>query len=208
MNSDAAAENYWSRPVDEVLVVLESGGLGLDTSTAAARLQQYGRNALAADHGRIKALRLFLERFRSPLVLILVFAAVVALIVHDWLDALIVLAIVLITAVLSFIQEYRATHAVEKLRQRVSVKSIVVRGGERLSIPAEEVVPGDIVLLTAGSLIPGDGRLIEAKDFFVSQALLTGETYPVEKQPGIVATNAGLVERSNCVFMCRNLDPI
>ena len=78
----------------------------------------------------------------------------------------------------SFIQEYRASSAVEKLRQRVSVKSAVLRGGQSLLIPSEEGVPGDIVELTAVSLIPADGILLEAKDFFVSQALLTGETFP------------------------------
>ena len=103
------------------------------------------------------------------------------------LAPLIVLAIVFITAVLSFIQEYRATHAVEKLRQQVSVQSVVLRSRQSLLIPSEEVVPGEIVQLRAGSLIPADGILLEARDFFVSQALLTGETFPAEKQPGMAA---------------------
>lgn len=193
--------NYWSRPVTELLEAMDSRRQGLDSATAQRRLQLYGRNVLAVNHGPAKAVRLFLARFRSPLVLILIFAAVVAFVVHDWLDALIVLGIVFITAVLSFIQEYRATQAVEQLRKRVAVKTTVLRGGHDLTIPVEEVVPGDIVLLTAGSLIPGDGVVLEAKDFHVSQALLTGETYPVEKQPGISSDSASLVERTNCVFM-------
>ena len=168
---------------------------------AVERLQRYGANALAAERKRVKALWLFVDRFRSPLVLILVFAATVALFVHDWLEALIVLAIVFITAVLSFFQEYRAANAVDRLRQQVSIKSTVVRGGRDLSIPSDQVVPGDVVKLAAGSLIPADGVVVEARDFFVSQALLTGETFPVEKRPDVVQANASLPERTNCVFM-------
>ncbi|MBU1057753.1 MAG: magnesium-translocating P-type ATPase [Proteobacteria bacterium] len=201
MSQSATTKGYWNRPINEVIEGLGSYRDGLDTATATERLQRYGRNTLVTDRGRHRALRLFLDRFRSPLVLILIFAAVVALIVHDWLDALIVLAIVLISAVLSFVQEYRATNAVEQLRQRVSVKTTVRRDGERRLIHSEEVVPGDIVELTAGSLIPADGILLAAKDFYVSQALLTGETFPVEKRPGLAAESASLVERHHCVFM-------
>lgn len=201
MDSLDKTVNYWSRSVDELLQALDSNRHGLDSTAAQQRIQQYGHNTLVANHGATRVVQLFLERFRSPLVLILIFAAVVALLMHDWLDALIVLGIVFITAVLSFIQEYRATQAVEQLRKRVTVKTTVLRDGQGLTIPTEEVVPGDIVLLTAGSLIPGDGVLLEAKDFYVNQALLTGETYPVEKQPGTSPDGAGLVERTNCIFM-------
>ncbi len=174
---------------------------GLDCATALEHLQTYGRNSLKPERQRNKILLLFLERFRSPLVLILIFAAFVSAVVRDWLDTLIILAIVLISAVLSFIQEYRATSAVAKLRQRVSVKSTLLRDGQELTLPSDAVVPGDIVRLTAGSLIPADGVLLDAKDFHVTQALLTGETFPVEKQPGVVSADASLTERSNCVFM-------
>lgn len=118
MDQSPVREYYWNHSVNEVLDALGSRRHGLSAEAAAGRLRQYGRNTLAAGPGQSKALRLFLDRFRSPLVLILMFAAGVAFIVHDWLDALIVLAIVFITAVLGFIQEYRATRAVDKLRQR------------------------------------------------------------------------------------------
>ncbi|MDY0391582.1 MAG: magnesium-translocating P-type ATPase [Desulfobulbus oligotrophicus] len=201
MNPPLSVAQYWSRPTDEVMQALKSRTKGLDSSTAATRLRQYGPNTLTADHGSAKTLRLFLQRFSNPLVLILIFAALVAFVVHDWLNALIVLGIVVITTVLSFIVEFRSTKAVEKLQQQVAVRATVVRDGQSLSISVKDVVPGDIVLLSAGSLIPGDGLLIEAQDFHVTQALLTGETFPVEKKPGIVPEGAGLVERNNCVFM-------
>lgn len=193
--------SYWSKSCDEMLVALKSSPDGLAQSIAAERLRQYGRNSVANGLERHKVVRLFLNQFRSPLVLILVFAAIVAMLMQDWLDASIVLAIVLMSALLGCIQEYRATHAVEQLRQQISIKTTVIRDGRHQIVPADEVVPGDIILLSAGNLIPADGILLEAKDFYVSQALLTGETYPVQKDPGVSASHASLVERSNCVFM-------
>jgi Mg2+-importing ATPase len=119
----------------------------------------------------------------------------------DWADAVIILVIVLASALLSFYQEYNANHAAEGLRAQLTLNAQVLRGGQVQSIPVEGTVPGDIVLLSAGSLIPADGIVLETKDFFVNQAVLTGETFPVEKSPGPVAATASLVERTNTVFM-------
>lgn len=150
-------------------------------------------------------MRLLFEQLRSPLVLILIFGALIALLVQDWLDAVIILLIVLGSALLGTWHERRASHAVEQLRRRVAVQARAWRDGQVLEIPAAEVVPGDVVELSAGSLIPADGVLLEARNCFVSQGLLTGETFPVEKQPGTVAAGAALVERSNCLFMGTSL---
>jgi Mg2+-importing ATPase len=133
--------------------------------------------------------------------LILVFGASVSIFAKEWTDAAIVLAIILGSALLSFWQEYRASNAIEKLRARVQVRATVLRDGQPQALPAEGVVPGDVVQLMAGSLIPADGVVLEANDFFVSQAVLTGETFPVEKEPGTVAVHASLAGRTNCVFM-------
>ena len=133
--------------------------------------------------------------------MILIFAAIVSAFVGEWTDAIIVLAVVLGSTLLGFVQEYRASNAVEKLRSQVTIKSNVLRGGKPQMLPSEQVVPGDVVLLSAGSLIPADGVLLEANDFFVNQAVLTGETFPVEKTPGVIPDKASLAERTNCVFM-------
>ncbi len=127
---------------------------------------------------------LFLNQFKSPLVLILIFAAIVSAFVREWTDAVIVLAVVLGSTLLGFVQEYRAGNAVEKLRSQVTIKSSILRAGQPQIVPSEQVVPGDVALLSAGSLIPADGIVLEANDFFVNQAVLTGETFPVEKKPG------------------------
>jgi len=191
---------YWSRLAADLLAELHGAPDGLSTTEAQARLQQVGPNVLKPRR-HDSALRSFIAQFTSPLVLILVFAAVVSAIAGEWTDAAIVVVIVVASAVLSFAQEYAASNAVEKLRAQVTIKATVLRDGQPQPVPAEEIVPGDVVLLSAGSLIPADGVVLEARDFFVNQAVLTGETFPVEKKPGPVDTRAGLPDRVNTVFM-------
>jgi Mg2+-importing ATPase len=191
---------YWSLPPEQLLSALHTTGSGLNPADVEPRLKQYGLNALEAQR-QATALGLFLNQFKSPLVLILIGAAIVSAILGEWTDAVIVLAVVLGSTMLGFVQEYRAGNAVEKLRSQVTIRSNVLRGGQPQMLPSEQVVPGDVVLLSAGSLIPADGVVLVADDFFVNQAVLTGETFPVEKQPGTVPAKASLAERTNCVFM-------
>jgi P-type Mg2+ transporter len=191
---------YWSITVEKLLSILQASRSGLQIADAEGRLKQYGLNAIGSKK-RATALPLLLSQFKSPLVLILIFAAIVSGMVGEWIDAGIVLAIVISSSILGFVQEYTASNAVEKLRSQVTIKSNVMRGGQTQMVPSEQVVPGDVVSLSAGSLIPADGIVLEAKDFFINQAVLTGETFPVEKLPGIIPENASLVERTNCVFM-------
>ncbi len=197
-------DHYWSQPLDNLLAALESAPDGLSTAEAARRLQQFGPNVLKARE-KATPLKLFLGQFKSPIVLILLFATGVSAVTQEWVDAVIILAIVFGSALLSFFQEYNANTATEKLRAQVTVKATVVRDGQPQAVPAEQVVPGDVVLLSAGSLIPADGILLDARDFYVNQAVLTGETFPVDKQPGQVAVGASLTERTNCVFMGTNV---
>jgi Mg2+-importing ATPase len=195
---------FWSQPLDRLLTSLNSSAAGLSSAEAARRLQQVGPNTLKAGR-QVTALGLLLNQFKSPLVLILVFAVIVSAFAQEWIDATIILVIILSSSLLGFWQEYRASNAVAQLQARVTLKATVLRDGKPQTIPAEAVAPGDVVLLSAGSLIPADGVLLVANDFFVSQAVLTGETFPVEKKvaaaAGDVAETAGLAERTNCVFM-------
>ncbi|MGB4916434.1 MAG: magnesium-translocating P-type ATPase [Propionicimonas sp.] len=190
----------WSEPVEGLLESLGSSRLGISSDEAHARLQRFGPNLLMP-HRHDGAWRSFLRQFTSPLVLILVFAAAVSAFAGQWTDAAIVVVIVVASAVLSFVQEYSAGNAVEKLRAQVAIRATVWRDGSPHSIPVAEVVPGDVVSLAAGSVIPADGIVLEANDFFVNQAVLTGETFPAEKKTGPVAPTAGLVERTNTVFL-------
>jgi Mg2+-importing ATPase len=196
-------EAFWAIQASELFEQLQSTPKGLTGEAARKRLEQFGPNLLEARE-KTAAARLFLNQFKSPIVLILLFATSVSAVTRDWVDALIILAIVLGSAVLSFLQEYHANTATERLRTRLTTKVSVIRDGNPQSISTEEVVPGDIVLLSAGSLVPADGVVIEAKDFYVNQAVLTGETFPVEKRRGPVAAQATLAERTNCVYMGTN----
>jgi Mg2+-importing ATPase len=191
---------YWSLTPEQLLSNQHASKNGLQPADAEQRLKQYGLNAISAQQ-QATALRLLLSQFKSPLVLILIFAAIISGIVGEWVDAIIVIAIVLGSTILGFVQEYTASNAVAKLRSQVTVKSRLLRGGQPQMLPSEQVVPGDVVVLSAGSLIPADGVVLEADDFFINQAVLTGETFPVEKKPATIPENASLAQRTNCVFM-------
>ncbi len=198
--NEQAAGDYWSVPSENLLSKFNTTEKGLTQQEVEIRLEQYGPNILKKQH-QATALVLFLSQFKSPLVLILIFAAIVSIVVGEYTDASIVLVVVFGSTILGFVQEYNASNAVEKLRKQVTIKSSVLRDGKTIQIPSEQIVPGDIVLLSAGSLIPADGIVLTTQDFFVNQAVLTGETFPVEKKAEIVSAKASLAERTNCVFM-------
>ena len=195
---------YWAMNAAELFIQLQSSPQGLTETEAQVRLEKYGPNILKARQ-EFTPLKLFLNQFKSPIVLILIFATVLSAFLKDWADAIIILLIVLGSAILSFVQENNAHHASDKLRLQVILKSVVLRDGQKQSFPTDQVVPGDVVILSAGSLIPADCVVLESKDFFVSQAVLTGETFPVEKLPGVLPEKASLVERTNMVFMGTNV---
>lgn len=200
----AKLDNYWSLEPTTVLSQLASSEAGLTTAVAAERLAQVGPNALQARE-KNTPLRLFLSQFKSPIILILLFATLVSAFVQDWADAIIILLIVFGSAILSFVQEYNASNATARLQSQVAVQTTVLRDGRSQSIPVSDVVPGDVVQLSAGSLVPADGLVLAARDCFVNQATLTGETFPVQKAPGVVPTDAALASRNNCVFMGANV---
>jgi Mg2+-importing ATPase len=190
----------WSRPAEELAASLGSSAAGLTSARAAALLAAQGRNSVE-DRPRLAALRLLVAQFQSPLVLILAFAAGVSLVLQQWIDAAIILTIVLGSSLLGFYQEHRASRAVAALRSRLALTARVLRDGQARNLPVTEIVPGDVVLLSAGNLIPADGRVLSAEDFLVSEASMTGESFPVEKRPGTVAPDAPLTRRTNTVFL-------
>ena len=194
------AEPFWSLPAGEVLTSLATDSNGLAATEAAARLARAGPNRLRGTR-RTSALQLLARQFASPLVLMLAFAAVLSLAVHEARDAVIILLILLASGLLGFWQERGAADAVRKLLAMVAVRSRVLRDGAEREVPLEEVVPGDVVLLAAGALVPADALLLESKDLFVDEAALTGETWPAEKRPGPVPADAPLSRRTPALFL-------
>ena len=187
----------------DVLEKSASSADGLTSTEAAVRLASCGRNRLEVRREQA-VWQTFAAQFKSPLVLILVFAAVVSMVTGEWVDALIVLAIIFASSVLSFVQEYRAEKATQRLLARIRLRANVMRDGHTQLVDAETLVPGDVVLLAAGSLVPADARVLAADDFFVNEAVLTGESLPSEKRPATLARNTSLALRTNCVFMGTN----
>ena len=197
---EPAKKPFWSLPVSELFRELGTGPEGLTGSDAGGRLERYGLNILKATR-RSDNLHLLLGQVRSPIILILVFAAALSYFLHDRPDALIILIILLISALLGFWQERGAANAVAKLLAMVRNTATVKRDGATREVPFEEIVPGDVVELCAGSSIPGDSVVIESRDLFLDEAALTGETYPVEKAPGEVPADAPLARRTNTLYM-------
>lgn len=199
MNEPVVPADYWSLAPEQVLATLHSTPNGLSAAEAARRLAQADPNVLQT-RSQVTSLGTFLRQFSSPITIILLVATLISAALGDWPDTAIILVIILGSATLSSIQEYRANTAAEKLRAQVQVQTAVLREGRPQIIPVAQVAPGDIALLFAGSRIPADGIVLEEKDLFVDQAVLTGESFPVAKQTVPVAAGASLVEQTNCVF--------
>ena len=195
---------FWSLSTDQVLHQMHSTIAGLSRQDAKQRLSQYSANSLKQRH-KSSAWMLLLNQFKSPIILILIFAAVLSIFLQDQASALIILAIVFISGLLGFWQERGASDAVEKLLALVQVKASVLRDGQTEEIPNEEVVPGDIVVLSAGKNIPGDCLVLESKDLSVNEAALTGETYPADKLSGILPADTGLSQRTNSLYLGTNV---
>src|SRR5512139_2200544 len=191
---------FWGVPAADLLRQLDTTRQGLASADAERRLDRVGPNVLQSRR-RAGELILLLGQFKSPLILILLFAAGLSFFLHDSADALIILGIVLASGVLGFWQERGAAHAVDKLLAVVQTKATALRDGAPKEIPVAEVVPGDVVVLSAGKSIPGDCLVLESKDLFLDEATLTGETYPVAKTAERVAPDAPLGQRANTLFM-------
>ena len=191
----------WSIDIGELMSRLNTRPEGLTSCEADKRYSQYGPNLIAIRH-RLTVVRGLLSRFGNPLVLILLGAAAVSAFTGDVASFVIISVVVALSISLDFLQEYRAERAVEALQEQVALRVRVVREGREFDLPAKKLVPGDVVLFSAGDLVSADARLLDADDFFVNEALLTGEPYPVEKRPAnFPSAKKDVQEASNAVFM-------
>jgi Ca2+-transporting ATPase len=174
---------------------------GLSQPEAQKRRETYGPNELI-EHGAKEPWRILLDQFKETMVLVLIIAAIVSAILGDWKDAIAILAIVVLNAILGFVQEYRAEKAMQALKQMAAPIVRVRRDGQVLEINAPDLVPGDIILLEAGSAVPADARLLESASLRVAEASLTGESQPIDKQvEAIEGDDLPIGDRHNMVYM-------
>lgn len=187
--------------IDELFARLKASRSGLTSEEVESRLELYGYNEVAKRKKRTAVVE-FAFHFKSPLIVILLLAGLVSVFFQEVLNAAIIFSIVLLSVVLDFYQESKAEKAAEMLKERVTTTATVLRDGVKREVKLSEIVPGDIVYLSAGDVVPADARVIEAKDFFVNQSALTGESFPVEKtamQPKLECES--ITERSNYIFL-------
>ena len=198
MNPDQDFHTYTEAEVAASFrVSLESG---LDQQEVTRRAEKYGENAIE-EAGKTSFLHKFWHQFADVMIMILLVAAILAGVMGEFYDTLVILVIVVLNAVIGSVQEYRAERALEALRQMTSPEAYVRRGGQKQHIPADQLVPGDIVYLEAGNIIPSDLRLFETVDFEIEEAALTGESLPVRKQSAtIIQTNIPLGDRLNLAY--------
>ncbi|AWI82881.1 carbonate dehydratase [Alloyangia pacifica] len=182
-------------PPGAALDRLETAASGLSAAEAARRQARYGANVLPEPTQRPAVLR-FLRQFNNVLIYVLIGSAMVTAALHHWVDTGVILAVVLINAVIGFVQEGRAEDAMAAIRRMLAPRTLVLRDGKRKSIDVAGLVPGDIVFVDAGALVPADLRLLEAHALKVQEAVLTGESVPVEKSTAPVAEDSALGDRS------------
>jgi Mg2+-importing ATPase len=197
---DKELSTFWSLPAEQVLVELGSGPQGLSEDEVRGRKKLYGPNSLRA-RKRKTTLGLLLGQFKSPIIIILIFAATLSAFLGDLTDATIILTIILFSALLGFWQEHGAANAVEKLLAMVRTTVEVKRGGNKIEVNLEDVVPGDLVLLNAGDIIPADCLILSSSYLYVDESALTGESYPVEKREAVLPPQTVLAARTNSLFM-------
>ena len=197
--SPIADQSWHALTADETLAAQRSALEGLAESAVGTRLERFGPNHLPSPKRRGPVLR-FCAQFNDVLIYVLLAAALVTGLIGHWIDAQIILAVVLVNAVIGFLQEGKAEKALLSIRALLAPTASVIRNGRRVSVAGSDVVPGDIVVLEAGGRVPADVRLIEAKSLKVQEAILTGESVPVEKSTSPVDAKAALGDQTSMAF--------
>lgn len=187
---------FWSKSVQEVLAAVHSSPEGLTSTDAKSR----SSSIPPVKSGFIRDISLFASQFKNPLTLLLVFAVVLSIVLGEYRESALIFGILLLSAMLSFIQERRASRAAEQLRKMLQSKSRVQRDHTMVELPIDQIVPGDLVLLEAGAMVPADALILEEEDLYVNESALTGESYPAEKNVGILDEGTPVSKRQNTVF--------
>lgn len=210
--SKGVAMEFYKGNLKEVFTELSTTESGLTANEAKNRLEKFGYNRIESKK-KISPIKIFLDQFNDPVILILIAAMFISAFVGYYelsigngtfwehaADPIVIAAIVLINAVIGFIQEYNAEKSIEALKKMASAKAVVLRDGKETEVNAEELVPGDIILMTAGEKVPADARLITLNTLKIQEAALTGESMPVKKEVAVFKNNLELGDRKNMVY--------
>jgi Ca2+-transporting ATPase len=176
---------WYQIETEKVFEKLKTSSTGITSADATERLKEYGPNKLPEGKG-VGALTIIIHQFTSPLIYILMVAAVITAFLGDYIDTGVIVGILIINAIVGFIQEYKAESSVKALKNMVVAKARVLRDGKENEIASEDIVPGDIVFLTSGAKVPADLRLIDVTELRVDESTLTGESVPVEKTVDLI----------------------
>ncbi|MBI4452879.1 calcium-translocating P-type ATPase, PMCA-type [Candidatus Woesearchaeota archaeon] len=187
------------KPAEQVFKELKSSDKGLSQPEAKERLRQYGLNEIQ-EAKKVSALKIFLGQFKSVVLWILIGATVISAFLKEYIDAIVILVIIVLISILGFFLEYRAEKSIEALRKLASLKATVIRDNQKKDIDSKEVVPGDIIVLETGDKIPADSRLIEIFNLQTQEAALTGESQPVKKNTNVLAEKTPIADMKNMVF--------
>ncbi|MEM4336538.1 MAG: calcium-translocating P-type ATPase, SERCA-type [Candidatus Woesearchaeota archaeon] len=190
---------YHNKKIEYVFKELNSSEKGLSNAEALKRLETYGRNEIQ-EGKKISPIKIFINQFKSFLIYILIAATIISFFLGEFVDAVVILSILIINAFLGFFQEYRAEKAIDALKKLAAPKAKVIRDGKYTKINASELVPGDIIFIEAGDKIPADARLIELSNLETQEASLTGESSPVVKEVCVLSEKMIVSERRNMVF--------
>jgi cation-transporting ATPase F len=198
---DIRNEKAWHQlPTEGVIKLVGSHpDQGLDEAEIARRRQQFGPNVVTVRRGHGPLVR-FLLQFHQPLIYILLASAVITAAFQEWVDSSVILGVVMVNAVIGFIQESKALKAIEALARTLTTEATVIRAGRKFRVPSPDLVPGDIVLLQSGDKVPADLRLLRCRDLQIAEAALTGESVPVEKTLELLRTDTALADRKNMAY--------
>lgn len=193
------AESWHAKKVNDVLSSLKTGENGLSAEEATARLATYGENKLK-EGKQITPFEIFFNQFKNLMVLILILAAFVSALLGEVTDSVVIFAIVILNAVLGFVQEYKAERAMEALKKLAAPAAKVIRNGRPMTISSFALVPGDVIMLETGDSVPADCRILESVQMKIDESALTGESVPVKKLADVLQENVPLAERKNMGF--------
>jgi P-type Ca2+ transporter type 2C len=197
--TDSKDRPYHALTAEQSFRKLDSSDKGLSSQEAKHRLEKVGPNELKEEKKASK-IKLLLEKIKNPIVVVLIFAALISLIIEHYYDALVIFIIVIFDLIIGFIQEFKAEAALQALKTMTAPEAEVIRDGEELRIKAKEIVPGDIFLLEAGDKVPADGRLLVGANLETDESMLTGESTPVRKSTEVLSEKLSVEDRSNSVF--------